>query len=58
MKREIFSVILFVLLMTIAYIVIRIFTEKDASAGMFIAMIITFAVTRAVLFIIFRKIEK
>jgi len=58
MKKEIISVILFAVILTTAYFVLGIFTEKNLSPGLLIAMIITFAITRAVLFIIDKRKEK
>jgi len=58
MKKEIITVILCILSMTITYVVLGIITEKDLSAGLLIAMMIAFAVTRAVIFVIRKKNEK
>jgi len=56
--KEIVTIVLCLLAMLITYIVIGIITEKDLSAGVLIAMMITFAVTRTFLFIVFKKNEK
>ena len=62
MKKEIIketiTVIICILAMLIAYFILGMITEKDLSAGVLIAMMITFAVTRAALFVFFKKKEK